>query len=131
MIATAQTARAAISEGFASASAARPIPQTVSSERAAEVSAKTERVTAKAEVHFEKHRQLWTNRQYSQLLAREGGRMDLRPSGMVDDRKAHLMRAADHLVRQRQSVRLSSIIRMAENMMAQRNMEERSHMRGR
>ena len=88
-------------------------------------------MTAKAEVHFEKHRQLWTNRQYSQLLAREGGRMDLRPSGMVDDRKAHLMRAADHLVRQRQSVRLSSIIRMAENMMAQRNMEERSHMRGR
>lgn len=123
--------RAAISTRFASASVARPVPQTVSPERAADVSAKTERVTAKAEAHFEKHRQLWTNRQYSQLLAREGERMDLRPPGMVDDRKAHLMRAADHLVRQRQSVRLSSIIRVAENMITQGNKKERSAMLGR
>lgn len=128
MIGGAEPPRAAITPRFASASVARPTPQTVSPERAAEVSAKVERVTAKAEAHFEKRRQLWTNRQYSQLLAREGSRMELRPPGMVDDRKAHLMRAADHLVRQRQSVRLSSISRAAQNMLT--NSPERGHSHG-
>lgn len=117
MIGGAAPARTAISPRFASASAATSALQPVSPERAAEVSVKAERVTAKAEAHFEKHRQLWTNRQYGQLLARDGGRLELRPPGIVDDRKAHLMRAADHLVRQRQSGRLSSISRAAENLL--------------
>ncbi|MEO6216673.1 MAG: hypothetical protein ABIO86_11625 [Sphingomonas sp.] len=131
MIDGAEPARAAISPRFALASVALSTPQTISHERAAEVSAKAEHVTAKAEAHFEKHRQVWTNRQYSQLLARDGQRMELRPPGMVDDRKAHLMRAADHLVRQRQCVRLSSISRAAENMMKNGSEKNRSHDLGR
>ena len=130
MIGGGEPARAAISPHFGSVSvalSALPAPP----ERAAEVSAKAERVTAKAEAHFEKHRQLWTNRQYGQLLARDGLRMDLRPPGMVDDRKAHLLRAADHLVRQRQSVRLSSISRAADNMLANSHERKHSHSIGR
>ena len=106
-----------ISPRFASASVAQSAPASLTPERAAEVSAKAERVTANAEAHFEKHRQLWTNRQYGQLLARDGERMAFRPKGMADDRKAHLMRAADHLVRQKQAQRISKIGRAAENMM--------------
>lgn len=107
----------AISPRFASVSVAQSAPATVPPERAAEVIAKAERVIAKAEAHFEKHRQLWTNRQYGQLLARDGERMAFRPNGMADDRKAHLMRAADHLVRQRQAKRLVKIERAANNML--------------
>lgn len=115
----------AISPRFASASVAQSAPATVSSERAAEVSAKAERVTARAEAHFEKHRQLWTNRQYGQFLARDGERMEFRPNGMVDDRKAHLMRAADHLVRQKQAMRLALIDRAASNLQTGRSGKER------
>lgn len=114
-----------ISPRFASASVAQSAPATVSSERAAEVSAKAERVTARAEAHFEKHRQLWTNRQYGQLLARDGERMAFRPNGMVDDRKAHLMRAADYLVRQKQAMRLALIDRAASNLQTGRSGKER------
>lgn len=74
-----------ISPRFASVSVAQSTPASLKPERAAEVSAKAERVTAKAEAHFEKHRQLWTNRQYGQLLARDGERMAFRPNGMADD----------------------------------------------
>lgn len=130
MIGGAEPARTAISTRFASASVALSTPP-VSPERAVEVSAKAERVTAKAEAHFEKHRQLWTNRQYGQLLARDGLRRNLRPPGMVDDRKAHLLRAADNLVRQRQSVRLSSISRAAEKMLTNSHDRKHSHSIGR
>jgi hypothetical protein len=87
-------------------------------ERAAEVMAKRDHVTARAEAHFEKHRQGWTNRQYGALLASDGERMALRPRGMPDDRKAHLMRAADHMVRQKQAQRLSRIDRAADKMLS-------------
>lgn len=120
-----------ISPRFASASVAQSALPTVSPERAAEVSAKAERVTARAEAHFEKHRQLWTNRQYGQLLARDGERMAFRPNGMADDRKAHLMRAADHLVRQKQAQRISNIGRAAENMMMEGQSNRRQHEMGR
>jgi uncharacterized membrane protein len=109
--------RGAITPRFASASVAQSAAPTVSPERAAEVSIKAERVTEKAEAHFEKHRKQWTNRQYSELLARDGERMAFRPAGMQDDRKAHLMRAADHLVRQKHVTRLSKIDRAADNML--------------
>lgn len=121
----------AISPRFASVSVAQSTPATVSSERAAEVSAKAERVAARAEAHFEKHRQLWTNRQYVQLLARDGERMAFRPNGMADDRKAHLMRAADHLVRQKQVQRISKIGRAAENMVMEGRGSQRQHKMGR
>ena len=108
--------RGTISPRFTSASVAQSAPTAVSPDRAAEVSAKAERVTAKAEAHFEKHRHVWTNRQYGELLSRDGGRMAMRPAGMPDDRKAHLMRAADHLVRHKQAARLTKIDRAAERM---------------
>lgn len=117
----------AISPRFASVSVAQSAPATVPPERAAEVCEKAESVTAKAEAHFEKHRQLWTNRQYGQLLARDGERMAFRPNGMADDRKAHLMRAADHLVRQKQVQRISKIARAADNMMMEGQANRRQH----
>lgn len=117
MIGGEASARNAITPRFASASVTQSNSVSVSPARAAEVTAKAERVTARAEAHFEKHRKTWTNRQYGELLARDGERMVLRPRGMVDDRKAHLMRAADHLVRQRQAARLSSINRAANNLL--------------
>jgi hypothetical protein len=109
-----------ITPKFTSASVARVTPQTVSQERAAQITEKAERLTAKAEAHFEKHRGAWTNRQYGKLLARDGERMELRPQGMMSDRKSHLMRAADHLVRQKQAARLTSINRAASNMLCGR-----------
>ncbi|MBB4858173.1 hypothetical protein HNO88_001492 [Novosphingobium chloroacetimidivorans] len=121
----------AISPRFASVSVAQSAPATVPPERAAEVCEKAERVTAKAEAHFEKHRQLWTNRQYGQLLARDGERMAFRPNGMADDRKAHLMRAADHLVRQKQVQRISKIARAAQKMMMEGQTNRRQHEMGR
>lgn len=116
-------AATAISPRFASASAAPAETSRVSSERAAEISAKRDAVASRAEAHFEKHRQLWTNRQYGVLLARDGERMDYRPNGMGDDRKSHLMRAADYLVRQRQANRLARIERAAINMQRGGNRE--------
>lgn len=109
---------AAISSRFASVSA--PMPQLsagVSAERAAEITSKSERVTERAQSHFEKHRQLWTNRQYAELLARDGARMALRPPGVPNDRKAHLTRAADSMILQRQARRLARIERAANNML--------------
>ena len=112
------TAKAAITPRFATASVAQTPSktQTVTPERATEITSKAEQVTARAEAHFEKHRQVWTNRQYGKLLARDGERMAFRPNGMVDDRKAHLMRAADHLVRQRHSKRMTQIEKAANHM---------------
>lgn len=110
-------ASATITPRFATASSVRSVPVTVSPERAAEVMAKRDHVTARAEAHFEKHRQGWTNQQYGKLLAVDGERMALRPRGMPDDRKAHLMRAADHMVRQKQAQRLSRIDRATGNML--------------
>ncbi|KTR83769.1 hypothetical protein NS277_07325 [Novosphingobium barchaimii] len=92
----------------------------MTSERTAEINAKADRITAKAEAHFEKHRQQWTNRQYGRLLARDGERMEFRPSGMAQDRKAHLMRAADQLVCRKQSMRLALIEQAASNLRAGR-----------
>ncbi len=109
---------AAISSRFASVSAAMPQSSAgVSAERAVEIIAKGERVSELAQSHFEKHRQLWTNRQYGALLAREGERMTLRPHGMPDDRKAHLARAADSIVLHRQAKRMAKIERVANNML--------------
>lgn len=110
----------AISARFSSVSAAVPPPSyAVSGDRAADIAAKAERVSEQARSHFDKHRQLWTNRQYGALLAREGGRMTLRPHGMPDDRKAHLTRAADALVLHRQAKRLARIERAADHIARQ------------
>ncbi|CAH0496076.1 hypothetical protein [Novosphingobium sp. CECT 9465] len=119
-------AASAISPRFASASAAPAETSRSSPERAAEISAKRDAVVSRAEAHFEKHRQLWTNRQYGVLLARDGERMDYRPNGMGDDRKSHLMRAADYLVRQRQANRLARVERAAVNMQRGGNREVRN-----
>lgn len=108
---------AAISSRFASVSAAPQPSAGVSAERAVEITAKGKRISELAQSHFEKHRQLWTNRQYGALLAREGERMTLRPHGMPNDRKAHLARAADSIVLHRQAKRMAKIERAANNML--------------
>lgn len=124
-------ATGAITPRFASASSVRSAPVTVSPERAAEVTAKRDHVTARAEAHFEKHRQGWTNQQYGKLLAVDGERMALRPRGMPDDRKAHLMRAADHMVRQKQAQRLTRIDRVADKMLSGNRVQTHDRQRGR
>jgi hypothetical protein len=108
----------AISPRFAAASSALSRASAgLNAERAAEITSKCERISERAHSHFEKHRQLWTNRQYGELLSRDGQRMALRPHGMSDDRKAHLVRAADSMVLQRQARRLAKIERAASNML--------------
>lgn len=120
---------AAISARFASASSTVSHPSvSVSAGRAAEITSKCERVSEQAQSHFEKHRQLWTNRQYGELLARDGGRMALRPPGMPDDRKAHLTRAADSMILQRQTRRLAKIERASNNMLGKGNQYSRQGM---
>jgi hypothetical protein len=118
---------AAITPRFASASAAASQSVSVSPERAAEISAKRDRVSERAETHFEQSRQKWTNRQYGELLANDGERLTLRPAGMVDDRKEHLMRAADYMVRQKQANRMARIERAAGNLLSE---NQRGNARG-
>lgn len=66
-------------------------------------------VIDKAQSHFEKHREAWVARRYTQLLMQDAPAPALKPHGSVEDRSAHLMRAASHIVDRRQEARLSVI----------------------
>jgi MoxR-like ATPase len=81
-----------------------------------DISAKLERVSERAEAHFEKHRSAWTAKQYAVLLAKDARSPSLRPYGMPDDRKERLMRAADYMVRGRFQKRMNDISRAADRM---------------
>lgn len=114
-----------ISPSFASASAERSSAPAVSPERAVEITSWADRTTARAEFEFRENREQWTNRQYGELLARDGERMSLRPPGATDDRKAHLMRAAEHIVRRNHAARIAGINNAAHKLLAGETLESK------
>ena len=96
--------------GHFTPAAAQPAPSVAS------VESKAEHVRSKAQSHYERNARTWVATRYTQLLLREGNQPALRPDGAVDDRKAHLMRAAIHLVERKQHQRLARIERAAQRM---------------
>lgn len=114
-----------ITSRFGAASAQSAATPSISAARVAEVSARRDAVAERATAHFEQHRATWTNRQYGELLARDGERRALRPNGIADDRKAHLQHAADNLVRHRHAKRVATIHRVADRMMGRGEREGR------
>ncbi|MFS0735589.1 hypothetical protein ABC347_00930 [Sphingomonas sp. 1P06PA] len=119
------SASRAISPSFASASAERSSAPAVSAERAAEINSWADRTTARAENEFRENREAWTNKQYGELLARDGERLSFQPSFATDDRKAHLMRAAEHMVKRNHAARLAGINRAAEKLLAGETLESK------
>lgn len=83
---------------------------------AASVESKAERIRSHAEAHYERHAKHWVASRYTQLLLREAPQPSLRPDGVADDRKAHLFRAASHLVERKQQGRLIRIEKAAQRM---------------
>lgn len=115
-----------ITPHFASASTQRSASPAVSPEKAAEITEWAGRTTARADYEFHKNRKEWTNQEYGKLLAKEGERMAFSPSGTVDDRKAHLMRAAEHVVKRNHAARLSGINHAAEKLLAGETLESKN-----
>lgn len=115
----------AVTPLFASASSQRQATPAVSPERAAEITTWANRTTARAEYEFKENRAEWTNQEYGKLLAKEGGRLEFRPDGATDDRKSHLMRAAEHVVKRNHAARLAGINRAAEKLLAGETLESK------
>lgn len=84
--------------------------------REAAVQSKHERVTQFAEEQFERCKVQWTANYFDRLLKREGNAPSLQPSWGVQDRKAHLLRAAGNLARQRLAKNIQRIDRAADRM---------------
>lgn len=80
------------------------------------VQSKHERVTQFAEKQFERCKGQWTSNYFDRLLKREGNAPSLQPSWGVQDRKAHLLRAAGNLARQRLAKNVQRIDRAADRM---------------
>jgi hypothetical protein len=80
------------------------------------VQSKHERVTQFAEKQFERCKGQWTANYFDRLLKREGNAPSLQPSWGVQDRKAHLLRAAGNLARQRLAKNIQRIDRAADRM---------------
>ena len=87
-----------------------------SSSRESAVQSKYDRVTQFAEKQFERCKGQWTAQNYDRLLKREGNAPSLQPSWGVQDRKAHLLRAAGNLARQRLAKNIQRIDRAADRM---------------
>lgn len=115
----------AVTPLFASASSQRAATPAVSPERAAEITTWAKRTTAKAEYEFKENRAEWANQEYGKLLAKEGGRLEFRPDGATDDRKSHLMRAAEHIVQRNHAARVAGISRAAEKLLAGETLESK------
>ena len=84
--------------------------------REASIDAKRERVTEYAQRSFERCKDQWAAKNYDRLLKREGNAPSLQPSFAVNDRKAHLMRAAGNLALQRHHKNVARINRVADRM---------------
>jgi hypothetical protein len=80
------------------------------------VQSKHERVTQFAEKQFERCKGQWTANYYDRLMKREGNAPSLQPSWGVQDRKAHLLRAAGNLARQRLAKNIQRVDRAADRM---------------
>lgn len=109
-----------ISSSFAAVSAERSSATAVSPERAEKINNWAKMATEKVGKNYEETRHAWVNQKYGELLARDGERLSLKPSWAVDDRKAHLMRTAEYIVRRKFEEKLSNINRVAENLLTGR-----------
>lgn len=108
----------AISPGFTSASARNSAPSPVSPERAERINRWAQLATERIGRNYEQTRSLWIDQKYGELLAREGTRLSLQPSWAADDRKAHLMRAAEYIVQRSFESKLATIERTAEALLS-------------
>lgn len=84
-------------------------PMTAFSQASDPLTSRKEGVLDKAQAHFEKHREAWVTKRYAQLLKQDSPAPTLKPHGVVEDRSAHLMKAAAYIVDRRQEARLSVI----------------------
>ena len=84
--------------------------------RDAAVESKRERVADFAKASFERCERQWTNQFYDRLLKREGNAPTLQPSWSTNDRRAHLMRAAEKMSVQRHMKNMNRIERVADRM---------------
>ena len=66
-------------------------------------------VRAKADKHYEKHREKWVNKRFAKLLVKHGNTLSLTPSGITADPKAGLMARAGREIAARQIQRLQRI----------------------
>ncbi len=121
----------AVTPLFAAASSQKSATPAVSPERAAEITAWADRTTARAQHEFRYFGEQWTNEQYGKLLAKDGERLEFRPDGATPDRKAHLMRAAEHMVNRAHEARLAGISRAAEKLLAGETLETKKKDLGR
>lgn len=87
------------------------------------IDAKRERVTEFAQRSFERCKDQWAAKNYDRLLKREGNAPSLQPSFAVNDRKAHLMRAAGNLALQRHHKNVARINRVADRMIGRKRDE--------
>ncbi|MEC3949296.1 hypothetical protein [Sphingobium sp. HWE2-09] len=126
-----RSASGVISSSFAAASAERSSAPTVSPERAEKINSWAKMATEKVGQNYEQTRHAWVNQKYGELLARDGERLSLKPAWAVDDRKAHLMRTAEYIVRRRFEERLSNINRVAEKLLAGQTLAFKTDDRGR
>ena len=88
----------------------------INAERGSAIDAKQARVTEYARNHYERSRETWVNRRYTELLSRQGNAPALTPPGHTYNRKAHLMRAAEMMVAAKQANRLTRIAKAADRM---------------
>ena len=84
--------------------------------REATVESKRERVAEFAERSFARCERQWTNQFYDRLLKREGNAPTLQPSFAANDRRAHLMRAAEKMSVHRHMKNMNRIERAADRM---------------
>jgi len=77
---------------------------------------KAARLIEIAERHFEKHSKSWIADRYAQLLKKDSPAPALKPEGSRSDRKAHLLRTANHLANLKQQSRISKIKSIEEQM---------------
>lgn len=101
--------------GRFTANAERP-SATLLRDPAETLEAKQARIEARAETHFEKQRERWVNTRYQALLKKDGPAPHLTPGGIVEDRSARLMRAANHLAAGKHHARLAMIRNAGERM---------------
>lgn len=77
---------------------------------------KIERVTQFAQEQHQRCKGQWMATYYDRLIKREGNAPALQPSWAINDRKNHMMRAANLLTDQRLARNLSRIDRAADRM---------------
>lgn len=85
----------------------------------AQTDQRADQIKAKAQQHFEKHKGLWTQREYTKLLRADSPALrHPAPQGVTVDRKGVLMRRAEGKVQRRQDERLDRINQGRKNIIA-------------